>query len=258
MRNLQLIYLNKTYTMTKKIHYLLLLSTVMFSCSPSENKSVVEDSSTPESEAENEVSNQVTAICIWDKVSVRKEPGAKTTYLTALSIGESLTYLGIDSVIDKKTYSKVLLNDGEEGWSRKDFLVPNAKSAVMISDVSLYSRPDLLTKTDKLFSAMDIVASIEVNGDWMNVKGKRAEGQWLDEGWVKTENVSFDPVDIATAKFAVKALELQGADQVEALRELISNQDLTNSKFMSSLVVKLTKLSESLEQAANETDSISE
>jgi len=244
--------------MTMKLYYLILMTAAIFSCTSNENKTVSSDSDIEEGEVIKEVSKQETAICIWDQVSVRKEPGAKTTYLTALSIGESLTYLGGDTVIDKKTYVKVLLNDGEEGWSRVDFLVPNARSAVMLSDVSLYSRPDLLTKTDKLFSAMDIVASIEVNEDWMNVKGKRAEGKWLDEGWVKTENVSFDPVDIATAKFATKALELQGEEQVEALRELISNQDLTNSKFMSSLVVKLTKLSESLEQSVDLADSISE
>lgn len=228
----------------------LLLLAVVCSCGSNANQSSSEESLSTEAE-----DSKLEGVSVWDQVSVRAEPGAKTTYKTALSIGESFIYTGQDSVVEEKTYAKIQLNDGEEGWSRKDFLVPGAKAAVIMDDASLYSRPDLLTKTDKSFSAMDIVASIETQDEWMNIRGKRADGSWLDEGWVKAENVSFNAADIATAKFASKALNLEDKEEkIKAIQEIVQNQDLGESKFIASLVVKLTDLTD--EQEEVETDSI--
>ena len=226
--------------MTKNtLHALLLISSILFfSCS------ATPENSETNSEAEDQLTEVViekaptmnAAVCIWDKVSVRESAGEKAKWITSLSIGESLTYMNVDSTIDKKTYSKVLLNDAKEGWTRKEFLVVDAKPAVVLGDIALYSRPDLLTKTDKKFSMMDIIASIESQDDWMNVKGKRSEGKWIEDGWVKAQHISFEAVDIATAKFAKQALSIEDQDKkIEAINEIINNPDLSSSKFIADL-----------------------
>ncbi len=226
---------------------------IIASCAGTKSESAETEVATEEeSIAETE---ELSAVCVWNDISVRKNPGTKREdYLTKLSIGESLTYLGADSAVEEKTYAKVRLNDGEEGWSRKDFLVIEGKAAVIVTDATIYSRPDLLTKTDKLFSAMDIIASVETQDDWSSVRGKRSEGSWLDEGWIKSDNISYAAEDIATAKFASKAFELESTDeQIQALKEIVENEDLSSSKFIAGLVVKLTELSDA---AAAPADSI--
>ncbi|PIB34021.1 hypothetical protein BFP72_00540 [Reichenbachiella sp. 5M10] len=231
--------------MKTKITSLLALVALLYSCTPKETQST----ETPEEVAESiaEATEEVTtgAVCVWDQVSVRQNPGPKEKYLTALSVGESLMYLGVDSLSGKRTYAKVQLNDETVGWTLKDFLVMEAKPAVVVRDASIYSRPDLLTKKDLSFAAMDIVASIETEGDWMQVRGKRSDGKWMDEGWIKADNISFNDIDIATAKFAKGALSLEGKEEkMAALQEIIENTDLESSSFMSSLVVQLTELAE--------------
>ena len=253
--------------MKKKSFYsvLVIFFALFFSCSSNSENS----SDTPEEEPLATETTPVEepleiekspAVCIWDKVSVREAPSKKGKWITSLSIGESLTYLGIDSVVGKNTYVKVLLNDGNEGWAREDFIVNNAKPAVVLGDIDLYSRPDLLTKTGKKFSMMDIVSSIEKQDDWMQIKGKRTNGKWIENGWVKAQHISFESVDIATAKFAKQALEIEDPHKkVEAIDEIINNPSLSKSQFILNLETLVTELNASKQEVINEqqeTDSI--
>lgn len=233
--------------MTKQLSFAILtcLAFLLSNCSSnpqSNNESASEDTSDA-TNAPAKVVFQVDAVCIWDKIAVRKSPDPKGKWITSLSIGETLTYLGIDSAAGDKTYANIQLNDKSQGWAIKDFIVPNGKPVAMLKDADLYSRPDLLTKTDKKFSKMDIVSSIEQQDDWIKVRGKRSEGKWIEEGWVKGMNISYDGVDIATAKFAKQAYALENTDErVQALKDIIDNSDLSDSKFISELVVHMTEL----------------
>ena len=222
----------------------------LFQCtSPSKESSNSESAVAAEPEAPTAVENP--AVCIWDQISVRETPGGK--YLTAMSVGESITYMGIDSTTEKSTHAMVRLNDGKEGWAVKDYIVSNAKPAVVLSDISLYSRPDLLTKTEKKFTMMDIVASIETEGDWMKIKGRL--GKWMSEGWVKSDNVSFEAIDIAGAKFAKQALALEDEEErVKAINEIIDNPDLSGSRFVSELESHLLEIIEAQTPKIEETE----
>ena len=221
----------------------MLVAILFLAACSSNQESSQEQAPESEDQVESIAAVQVPAVCIWDKISVRETPDAKGNYVTAISVGETLTYLGEDSTNGDKTYAKVMLNDGKEGWALKSFIVNDAKSAVALTDVNLYSRPDLLTKTDKEFKMMDIVASVEVQDEWMKITGRRSGGKWIDEGWVKSENISFDAVDIASAKFAQEALAIEDENErIESLKELINNGDLSGSKFISELQLKLEAL----------------
>lgn len=242
--------------MTTKLTSILVLVALLYSCTPKESQS----EENAETATVEEATSEVMAVCVWDGVSVRETPGPKKKYITALSVGETLTYLGEDTLIEKRTYSKVKLNDEQEGWTMKDFLVLEATPAVVLNETSIYSRPDLLTKKDESFAKMDIVASAETEGDWMKIRGKRTGGKWMDEGWVKAENLSFDQIDIATAKFAKEALGLEDNEaKMQGLKEIIENTDLGDSKFIAGLVVELTELSEQqevMEEEMPEIDSL--
>ncbi|MEL7004877.1 MAG: hypothetical protein AAFN93_19375 [Bacteroidota bacterium] len=252
----------------KRVQYcsIILLSIIAFGCSNNTETTSESAVSEPESAEVVEEIQELPAVCVWDKLAVRDNPGDKGQWITSLSIGESIKYLGVDSVSGKKTYGKIALNDGKVGWARTDLIVIDAKPAVMVNDTDIYKRPDLLTKSDEKFSKMNIVAVMNTQDSWSEVKGKRSEGTWVDQGWVKSSNLSFEAVDIATAKFALAALNIKDeSGRLEAINEILENVDLGRSKFIGDLEVMAIDLTteeeeisvdeESLEQT-EETDSI--
>lgn len=187
--------------------------------------------------------SEVSAVSVWDKVSVRATPSDDGKWLTSLSLGESLTYLGEEKTDGKDhTYLKVKLNDGTEGWSRTEFVIPEAKAAVFTEETNIYDRPDLLTRSDDKFSAMDIVAVKNTDDDWIEIVGKPTGEKWLKSGWVKKSNVSYEDVDIAMAKFAKPVIEGESADKAEQLQEILNNQDLTASTFTSDVKEALDEI----------------
>lgn len=177
------------------------------------------------------------AVSIWDKVPLREDPNEKGKWLTSVSLGEKVVYLdetAVDSAPSRPvTYYKITLLDGKTGWVRSDFIVLRGKPAVFLSATPFYSRPDLLTKTDKSFSQMDIVGVKNSQGDWIEVIGKRTDATWIESGWVKDNNVSFKDIDIAVAKFAKGALEINDeVKRISALEDIVNNPDFQSSVFI--------------------------
>lgn len=219
----------------------ILMVILLAGCSAPDGKTGLEENDEPVSEIQKketqEQGKEMAAVSIWDQVSVRETPDQKGKWLTSLSIGESLVFLGdreTDATDDNKEYMKIRLNDGKEGWTRSDFIVPEAQPGVFTQETYLYKRPDLLTKSDHAFSSMDIIAIMEVQDDWIKVRGKRSKGKWIDEGWVKISNLSSEAVDIATAKFAKKALENE-EKKIASIEDIINNSDLKTSVFIPEL-----------------------
>ncbi len=239
---------NQSLTPMKKILYssmLILMSVCLFSCGSESGKT------------------NLGAVCIWDRVSLYDAPSDKAKWLTAVSLGEKVTFLNetaIDSAVSKPVeYLKIKLLDGKTGWVRTDFVVLDARPAVFINDANYYNRPDLMTKSNNTFSLMDIVA---VKGDqdgWVEIKGKRSKGSWIETGWIKPENLSFEEVDLAVAKFTIAALALKDeAKKLEALNEIAANPDFSSSVFMQLVQEKIYELQpdEEYEDYYDEGDSI--
>lgn len=184
----------------------------------------------------------VIAICLLDNLSIRETPSAKGKWITSMSLGEKVMFTEEETTdaVSKKVYYKVKLTDGKEGWTRATFLAVNGAVGAMLEEASVYKRPDLLTKTDKKYSIMDIIAVTENKVDWMKVKGRRTEGEYIEEGWIKSSNISNDEIDIATAKFARSAMSKSTmTERIKALEEVINNQDLSSSKFINVLKSKI-------------------
>lgn len=148
-----------------------------------------------------------------------------------------------DAIDTANAYVKIRLNDGSEGWSKKDFIVSNAQPHVTVTDADVYNRPDALTKTDKKFSKYDIVAVTSTKDDFFEVKGKRSDGKWIETGWIKGANLSNNKLDIAAAKFIQKAFaEKDEQKKITALQEIAGNTDLKDSKLVGELNEIITTL----------------
>src|SRR5688572_25248617 len=124
--------LNITSLLTVILSSMVLL--IIASCGGSPTETTAAGSTSEEAE----VKPENAAACIWDNVAVRETPTDKGKYLTAISIGEIVTFLEEKDSADK--FIKVRLNDGTEGWAKKDFVIPNATSYVFINDADVYSR----------------------------------------------------------------------------------------------------------------------
>jgi uncharacterized protein YgiM (DUF1202 family) len=230
----------------KKILTYFFVTSLFFACSNSNQKAKeTEQVSTESQQIELEVP-EVSAVCVWDEISVRSEPSSKAEWLTSINKGEKVTYLGNeaeDSGDKGRKYVKVRLTDGTEGWSLADFIIAEAEAATFISESVIYKRPDLLTKSDKTFSAMDIVAIKSTQDEWVEVTGQRSGGTWLESGWVKGAVLSSKEVDIAVAKFASGALKLKSDEEIlSGLQEILDNSDLSGNSFESVLKDKIADL----------------
>jgi hypothetical protein len=180
------------------------------------------------------------AVCVWDNVSLKEAPTESSKWLSSISIGEKVTYLEEtkDDTSGKKsvTYYKIKLKDDKTGWALSDFIIVGSKPAVISTDVELYSRPDLLTKTGKMYKAMDIIAVKSEQNDFLEISGKRQEGKWIETGWIKNNGISYSDIDIAVAKYARKALDIADSKKrADAIKEIVNNPDFSGSIFISTL-----------------------
>jgi len=232
---------------TMKLLGLLIFSVLLISSCGKGNKAA--DSDDPVEETPDAVLSQgeeAPAVSVyWSNLSLRDEPVKDGKYLTAVKLGEKMTYLGLtarDSA-NKTDYIKVRLMDGKEGWAQSSLIVINGDPAVLIKDAEIYSRPDLLTKTDKAYSKMDVVAVIQSQGEWIEVKGKRKEGSWVESGWIKPINISYESVDIAVAVFTSNALAKKTAEeQIEGLEDIVKNSDLSTSELIPAVIEMLDQI----------------
>lgn len=238
-----MIYQRQKFIKIKKVLIAItLVSTICVGCKDNKNSKNNGGTSTIEESISEKEEKSVSAICLLDKLSIRESASAKGKWITSISLSEKVTLTGEETIdsVSKKEYYKVKLIDGKEGWTRSTFLAVNGKVGAMLEEAVVYKRPDLLTKTEKKYSIMDIIAVTETQGDWIKVKGKRFEGKYIEEGWVKTSNITNDQVDIATAKFAgIANTQPTMTERIKALKDVINNSDLSSSKFITVIENKI-------------------
>lgn len=211
----------------------------LFSCgSKTENNSEMTEEAT---EAPMDVVEEPAqeAVCIWnDNISIRETADPKGKWVTSISIGEKVELTGDAQTVTisgkDREYLKIKLQDGKEGWMRTDFLsVGGTIAAIKSASVSIYKRPDILTKTDKEFFTMDIVAIVKEKGDWLQVKGKRTGGSWFEEGWIKKTNSTTEEINVAVAVFYNKALRIKDTNkQKSELQSIVNNADFSTAIFI--------------------------
>jgi|3_EtaG_2_1085321.scaffolds.fasta_scaffold42220_2 uncharacterized protein YgiM (DUF1202 family) len=230
----------------------------LLSCSGNENKETTEKVSTKE-----EAPKMVDAVSIWDGISVREEPSADGKWISSISLGEKVLMTGktaVDSSEKNREYVEIKLGDDKQGWVVSDF-VEEGTAVAAVREAQIYKRPDLLTKTDKSFKSMDVLALIDTRDEWVEVKGKSQTEKWFWSGWVKRTDLSDNEVDVAVAVYGQKALEIEDEEErSEAIQEILENESFTSSQFMVDLKNELNELNneedELMAEPTEEMDSV--
>jgi len=159
----------------------------------------------PKAQEETVPVKKIESICIWDGLSLRKEPTSKGKWLSAVSLGETVFWLektSIDSSDNDREYMKVELSDSTVGWVSGYGIVPNAKVGAVVDEAPVSRRPDLLTMTDKAFDFMDMIAITEEKDGWVKVVGEKREKR----GWIQKERTTTDRIEVTVAILAKKEL----------------------------------------------------
>ena len=184
-----------------------------------------------------------TAICLWNPVGLRIDPGQKryrsngeSNIIASIYYGEMVELVDTPKVTVKdKDYLMVRLQDGQMGWVYEYLLEPHARRAAMIGEAELYRRPDYMTlRSDKLLPGQ-IVAVIEdlespgKYGEWLHISSFEKK----KKGWIRRENnLTFDPNEIQVALFLYRARIINSAEKRRrALGELLGRDIAKNSVF---------------------------
>ena len=228
----------------------ILIAAVTSSCQKKQEQQVVKEEPKPIVEEVKEV----PSVCVWDGASVRADASMKAKWISAMALGEKVTWLGeekIDSTDKNRRFLKIRLSDGTEGWSSEYVIATDAKPAVVYKEAPVYRRPDLLTVTDVVFEPMEIVAITGSDGDWIEVVGKEN----AKKGWIQSKLVSTKDTDVAVALLAGKALaEKKDEKKKEKLQSIIDNTAFAGSIFIEDLEMKLKEMQPE-EMETQETDS---
>jgi SH3-like domain-containing protein len=168
-------------------------------------------------------------------ISLRASPSQQGKWLSSISLGEKVVYLGataVDSADNNREYCKVRLSDGKEGWAFAWPIISNAKAAAVLQKSVIYKRPDLLTSTATELSPMTMVAVKSEKEDWIEMVTSKKE----KSGWVKNNVVSYKDEDVAVAILVAKAMaEKDVAKQKEKLEAILNNPSFAGSVFIEEL-----------------------
>ncbi len=198
-----------------------------------------------------------TAICLWEKVGLREEPGRNKNikYITPILLGETVFMLGETQkvVTEDRTYIKVRLSDGQEGWVYRYLFGIDAKLVAISKATSIYRRPDpMMLKTDK-FEEGEIVALIDEQGEWVKVLG----WQKKKVGWIKKEsNLTENLEDVKVAVLYQRAVhERELEKKVDLLKTILENTSI-NSQFLDMVRTDLNESSVLLNQGKIKEDQL--
>ncbi len=230
---------------------IILLCLVITACQTEVSKEKVADTEVPVVEEKKEI----PSVCIWDKASIRAEPSRKAKWISAMALGEKVTWLGeasFDSTDKNREYLLLRLSDGTEGWASEYAIAVEATPAAIINKASIYRRPDLLTITDYEFLPMELIAVLKTNNEWIEVTGKENK----KKGWIQSKFISSKDENVAVALLAMKAFaEKDETKKKEKIEFILDNTQFANSIFKGELEKKLQELTKE-ELVVEEADSL--
>lgn len=180
--------------------------------------------------------NANSALCTWDGQGIRTESGSGGKWLATLSFGEEMTLLNEveEDEKGKKTYEKVRLLDGKEGWIRQDLIEKGGTLAAIKSDAQIYSRPSVSNITDDNIKMGALVVLKQTKEEFSefvskNINRKRKKGWLLGE-----KALTSDAKDIAAAIMLSKAeSEKNPMKRAEKLKQIINGDAYAGSNFIS-------------------------
>jgi len=190
-----------------------------------------------------------TAICLWEKVGLREQPGRNKNikYITTILLGEKVYMLGESQKVasENRTYIKVRLSDGQEGWVYKYLFGIDAKIGAISKATSIYRRPDPMMLKTAQFETGEFVAVVDEMEEWVKVLG----WQKKKVGWIKKEgNLTEDLEDIKVVVLYQRAVhEREIERKVDMLKTILENTQM-DSRFLDMVKTDLNQTSQLLNQ----------
>ena len=177
---------------------------------------------------------QDVAICLWGVAGMREDAGRSgnaNDYLTSIYFGEKVELLGESKEVERehRTYIKIRLSDGQEGWVHQYLFAENSTLGAITQEAKIYRRPDLMTLKDDVFEVGEIVAASQQKDDWIKVSGKEKR----KSGWIKGSSVT-------VAVLYQRALQISNPRrQLKELLSIVNNPDYANSLFIDKVKTQL-------------------
>lgn len=168
---------------------------------------------------------QDMAVTAWDRIGILSGPSKTSSQIAAIHFGTDEVRLTLETLQvqedKKRTYVKVVLPNGTEGWVNQYLLIPNGTAAVVKTYSNVYQNPvDGVTMVRGVdFEAGEPVIFTLFSGPYAYLTAKEKK----KAGWVLAENLIFGSDEV---KFA---LSLQKAKAEKDVNKRIQKiQDIRN------------------------------
>jgi hypothetical protein len=200
----------------------------------------------------------VQAVCLFDGLSIWAGPTTKKGYLNyEIKKGEAITWLGKSAKEEdddrEREFLNIRLTDGTEGWALAAFIAVDAEPATLLEQASIYSKNNLISKTDLHYEPMDIVAVLEKQDEWIKVRGAYNRPEY----WIKPGNLSYAEVDIAVAYQYLKAQEEKDdtAKKDRLISDILEEEAFTDSIFIPKVQAEVQEIMDAEAKALEEAES---
>jgi len=177
--------------------------------------------------------NGVTA---WESIGIRIAPDKTSQQIGTVRFGTDIMKMTdekeeVEEDKKQRTYLKVVLADGTEGWINDYLIIPNGEGAVIIKQTPVFKNPKTSNETLKnwTFEAGDPVIKTDVAGDYAYIYSERKE----KKGWVPLKCLAVSPSEVKVAMLLKKALaETDEKAKMKSLQNIRNMSGLEDLKMV--------------------------
>jgi uncharacterized protein YgiM (DUF1202 family) len=251
VRSSKILSLNSTFpylTAMKSFFptFLLLLTLQLSACGGGESQGGNGIDSTQTGADAEAAADENAAISSWEGQSVRSAPGSGAgEWVATLAFGEKLELMGESSTDEKskKTFAKIRLLDGKDGWVREDMIQKSGTLAAISEPAQVYARPGISNIKDEVLESTTLVILGTKQEDFVEFtaqnKGSARSKGWLlgDKGYTTAQ------LDITVAILIQKArAEKNQATATQKLRDILRNSTYAASNFIDDIEVMVQEV----------------
>jgi uncharacterized protein YgiM (DUF1202 family) len=207
-----------------------LLLMVSFTACASDKKTGDADETELEDESEDsdgDADAGSLTLSTWEGHSAKDSPGNDGKWVASIAFGEELTLLN-ETETDAKTnksYEKVRLLDGKEGWVRADFVAKDASLQAVAQDAQIYKRPGISNISDDMVLTGTVVIVKGHKDDFAEFIARNDANNKRKEGWLLGEKaLTSDETDVSAALLYSKAMNKKvPTKRQEKLKQVVTN-----------------------------------
>jgi len=180
------------------------------------------------------------AVSTWDGHSLREDADGSSKWLASVSFGEKMTLLGENKEGPKRTYEKVRLLDGKEGWVREDLIHAGGRYGVITASSQVYKRPSVSNITEKNVDVGTLVVIKQTNEEFQEFISINDKSNNRIRGWVLGNSVvSTSETDVAVGVIINKAQKESNPAKRTSLLETVTNNDAYKSSILYDMAVEM-------------------